>query len=83
MAPRCPEPSRVLKHPRVTRSTRDYWGNQISLGRSVDPGLLNQSLENQQVSLARERDRAKMSFGATMELGGKEVGQLGEEDLLL
>ena len=55
-------------------------GNQISLGGSVDRGLLNQSLENQQVWLAREGDRAKMKLGTTMELGGRRGGQLEEED---
>ena len=49
MAPRGPQPSRVLKHPRVTRSARDRWGNQKSLGGSVDQGLLNHSRANQQV----------------------------------
>jgi hypothetical protein len=33
--------------------------------------------------MARERDRAKMSLGATIELGGKEANLLGEEDLLI
>ena len=72
MALRWPQPSRVLKHPRVTRSARDKWGNQISLGGSVDRSLVTQSRANQQVWLARERDRAKMELGATMELWGKE-----------
>ena len=70
----------MLKHPRVTRSARDEWGNQISLGGSVDLGLLNQSLRNQQVLLARERNRAKMELGETMELGDGIGSQLGEED---
>ena len=48
-------------------------GIKISLGGSVDQGPLNQTLEYQQVMLARERDRAKM------ELGGKD-GVLREEE---
>ena len=55
-------------------------GNQISLGGSVDRGLLNQSLENQQVWFAREGDRAKMELGAIMELRVGRDSQLGEED---
>src|SRR4051812_5106465 len=52
--------------PRVTRSTRKSGGNQIIFGGSVDRGLLFQTLENQQVVMARERDRARISFWASM-----------------
>ena len=63
VAPRWPQPSRVLKHPRVTRSARDEWGNRKSLGGSVDRGLLNHSRANQQIWLAREIDQEKMKLG--------------------
>jgi len=54
----------------------------MSLGGRVDRGPFLQTLANHQGLLARERDRALLSFGATMEQGRKEVGQLGEEDPL-
>ena len=79
MAPWWPQPSRVLKHPRVTKSTQESMGKQISFGGSVDLGLLLQSLTNQQVWLDTEIDRAKMELGAfngawaLMELEGEEV----------
>jgi len=66
VAPRWPLPSRAPMHPRVTRSTRKSGGNQIIFGGSVDRGLLFQTLENQQVVMARERDRARISFWASM-----------------
>ena len=71
MAPRWPQPSRVLKHPRVTRSARDEWGNRKSLGGSVDRGLLNHYRANQQVWLAREIDWAKWSLEQQWSFGGK------------
>ena len=52
-------------------------GNQKSHGGSVDRGLLKQSLQIQQVGLAREGDRANMELGALMELEGEEVSQRG------
>jgi hypothetical protein len=54
-------------------------GEQISLGGSVDRGPLLQTLEDQKVLMARERDRAKMSFRATMVFRGKEVVFLGKK----
>ena len=41
----------------------------MSLGGSVDRSPLLQTLANHQGLLARERDRALLSFGATMEQG--------------
>lgn len=60
----------------------DWWGNQISIGGSVDQDPLKQTLEYQQVLLARKRDRMKMELGATMELRVGKGGLLREEEPL-
>ena len=59
MAPRWPQPSRVLKHPRVTKSTQESMGEANILWwkcRSRSPP----SIPSKSTSLvARERDRAR------------------------